>query len=57
MPVAACAAVVGIFALFHGHAHGGELGEAGALQFGIGFLIATALLHVAGIGSGLPFRI
>lgn len=53
MPVAACAAVVGIFALFHGHAHGGELGEAGALQFGIGFLIATALLHVAGIGLGL----
>jgi urease accessory protein len=45
--------VVGIFALFHGHAHGGELGSAGALQFGVGFVIATALLHVAGIAAGL----
>lgn len=53
LPVAACAAIVSIFALFHGHAHGGELGEAGALQFGAGFVIATALLHVAGIALGL----
>jgi urease accessory protein len=52
-PVSAAAAVVGIFALFHGHAHGGELGSAGALQFGVGFVIATALLHVAGIAAGL----
>ncbi|MGK6312484.1 HupE/UreJ family protein [Neorhizobium sp. DT-125] len=53
LPVSACAAVVGVFALFHGHAHGGELGSAGALQFGIGFAIATALLHAAGIVLGL----
>lgn len=53
LPTAACAAIVAIFALFHGHAHGGELGSAGAIQFGIGFVIATALLHVAGIALGL----
>lgn len=53
LPVAASAAVVGIFALFHGHAHGGELGAAGALQFGIGFVVATAFLHLAGIAIGL----
>lgn len=53
LPVAASAAVVGIFALFHGHAHGGELGTAGGLQFGIGFVIATALLHATGIGLGI----
>jgi urease accessory protein len=53
LPVPAAAAVVGVFALFHGHAHGGELGSAGALQFGIGFMIATALLHAAGIALGL----
>ncbi|WP_320198456.1 HupE/UreJ family protein [Agrobacterium sp. rho-13.3] len=53
VPVAAAAAIVGVFALFHGHAHGGELGSAGALQFGVGFVIATALLHVAGIALGL----
>lgn len=49
----ACAAVVGVFALFHGYAHGGELGAAGALPFSAGFVIATALLHIAGIGLGL----
>lgn len=53
LPTAAAAAVVGAFALFHGHAHGGELGSAGAWQFGIGFMIATALLHLAGIALGL----
>lgn len=53
METTACAAVVGIFALFHGYAHGGELGEAGALPFSAGFVIATALLHAAGIGLGL----
>lgn len=53
LPVAASAAIVGIFALFHGHAHGGELGTAGAMQFGVGFVIATAMLHVAGIALGL----
>lgn len=53
MPMATCAAVVGVFALFHGYAHGGELGAAGALPFGLGFVIATALLHIAGIGLGL----
>ncbi len=53
LPTAVCAAIVAVFALFHGHAHGGELGSAGALQFGIGFVIATAFLHVAGIALGL----
>lgn len=53
LPTAACAAIVAVFAIFHGHAHGGELGSAGALQFGIGFVIATALLHLAGITAGL----
>jgi urease accessory protein len=53
LPASACAAVVGVFALFHGHAHCSELGTAGALQFGLGFVAATALLHLAGIGIGL----
>jgi urease accessory protein len=53
LETAACAAVVGVFALFHGYAHGGELGAAGALPFSAGFVIATALLHIAGIGLGL----
>lgn len=51
--VIAGAAIVGVFALFHGYAHGGELGAAGALPFSAGFMIATAMLHAAGIGIGL----
>ena len=53
IPTPAVAAMVGFFAFFHGHAHGGELGEAGAWEFAIGFVIATALLHAAGIVAGL----
>ncbi|WP_347312052.1 HupE/UreJ family protein [Defluviimonas sp. SAOS-178_SWC] len=46
-------ALVGLFAVFHGHAHGSELGQAGALGFGLGFLIATAALQGAGIALAL----
>ncbi|GAB1580588.1 HupE/UreJ family protein [Phyllobacterium phragmitis] len=53
VPTPAAMAMVGFFALFHGHAHGGEMGSAGAAAYGLGFALATALLHVAGIGIGL----
>jgi urease accessory protein len=52
LPVGACAAIVGIFALFHGHAHGGEIGSATQLAYAAGFAIATALLHAAGVALG-----
>lgn len=45
-------AVVGFFALFHGYAHGGELGEATSAPFMAGFALATALLHAVGVGVG-----
>jgi urease accessory protein len=52
-PVALLAAVVGVFAVFHGYAHGAEMPEtASGLSFGLGFLMATALLHGAGLGLG-----
>jgi urease accessory protein len=53
VPMAISAVIVGIFALFHGHAHGGELGSATALTFGLGFVAATALLHTAGVALGM----
>ncbi|MFK0273797.1 HupE/UreJ family protein [Ensifer sp. NPDC090286] len=56
LDIAASAAIVGVFALFHGHAHGGELGSAGALAFSVGFILATAALHVAGIGLGIALQ-
>ncbi|MDP6706289.1 MAG: HupE/UreJ family protein [Alphaproteobacteria bacterium] len=43
-------ALVGFFALFHGHAHGAEAALTGAwFGYGIGFLATTALLMAAGI--------
>lgn len=53
MPVAIAMAVVGVFALFHGHAHGTEIPHAAnPLAYGVGFVVATGLLHLAGIVFG-----
>jgi urease accessory protein len=51
------AVLVGLFAIFHGHAHGTELpsGESG-LTYSIGFVVATGLLHATGIALGLVHR-
>src|SRR5688572_17638361 len=43
VPAGVAMAMVGFFAFFHGHAHGGELGSAGAIAFGAGFTLSTAL--------------
>ncbi len=52
-PVAIATALVGLFAIFHGYAHGAEMPDsAGGLAYAGGFMAATALLHVAGIGIG-----
>ena len=49
--------MVGVFAVFHGHAHGTELPEAASpLTYSAGFVVATGLLHVAGIGIGSLVR-
>ena len=50
-------AVVGLFALFHGYAHGHEMpAAASALPFSVGFVLATALLHGMGLAAGLGFQ-
>jgi urease accessory protein len=56
-PLGVAAALVGFFAIFHGHAHGTELppDESGVL-YSIGFVVATGLLHLTGIGIGLIHR-
>jgi len=52
-PAAVAMGVVGLFAIFHGHAHGSEMPmDASAVAYGIGFMLATALLHTIGIGIG-----
>jgi urease accessory protein len=46
--------LVGLFALFHGHAHGAELpADMAAVDYAAGFLVATASLHAAGVALGL----
>ena len=46
--------VVGVFAIFHGHAHGTELpGAANAVAYSVGFVVGTGLMHLIGIGFGL----
>lgn len=54
LPTIAAMALVGLFALFHGHAHGTEGMGLGIsfLPYAAGFVIATALLHVSGIALG-----
>jgi urease accessory protein len=52
-PVWLGAGIAGVFAFFHGHAHGTEVGMADLIPYAAGFALATAGLHAAGIGLGL----
>lgn len=57
LPAWASVALVGVFAVFHGAAHGYELtGESAAVPTLAGMLAATVLLHAAGIGLGWAMR-
>ncbi len=51
-PLSVSMGIAGFFGVFHGYAHGAELGSADALPFGIGFVMVTAALHVAGVQLG-----
>jgi urease accessory protein len=54
LPLGWTAGLVGLFGLYHGYAHGAEMpADASALGYGVGFLAATAMLHIAGISLGL----
>ncbi|MDE1146308.1 MAG: HupE/UreJ family protein [Azospirillaceae bacterium] len=45
--------LVAVFALFHGYAHGRELPSAAdPAGYSVGFVLATGLLHLAGVGIG-----
>jgi urease accessory protein len=53
LPPFAASAIVAVFALFHGFAHGEELPLAtDPMAYSAGFVICTGLLHVAGIALG-----
>jgi len=54
LPLVASVLIVGLFALFHGHAHGAEMPDtAPGLTYCLGFLLSTACLLLTGVGVGL----
>lgn len=57
LPTIAGAGLVGLFAVFHGYAHGLELPQAASpILYALGFVLATSLLHGLGIGFALSSR-
>ena len=44
------------FAVFHGFAHGAEIGGASGLAFGLGFLASSTLVLAAGLAAGTWLR-
>ena len=53
----AAAALVSLFAIAHGAAHGAEMPvDASGLAYGLGFVAATASLHAAGLFAALSVR-
>jgi len=57
-PIPVAVLIIGIFAIFHGHAHGTELPQAAAPEaYAMGFVISTGLLHITGIALGLVTKL
>jgi urease accessory protein len=57
LPLWASMVLVGLFAFFHGHAHGWEMPVAASgMLFGLGFIVSTIALHACGIGLGLAAK-
>ena len=53
VPMVAAMSAVGVFAIFHGYAHGMEMPVvARATTYALGFMTGTALLHVMGVVIG-----
>lgn len=57
LPVGISMEIVALFGIFHGYAHGLELpASANPLTYIMGFLLATAALHLGGIAVGMLMR-
>jgi urease accessory protein len=55
-PIGLGAAIIGLFAFFHGHAHGTERATASLSAYAVGFSFATAVLLATGAGIGVFAR-
>jgi urease accessory protein len=57
LPASLSVAITGLFGLLHGYAHGLELPQSAApAEYALGFLAATATLHLSGIAAGIATR-
>ncbi len=57
LPIMLSVAVTATFGLLHGYAHGLELpASAAPMAYALGFLAATASLHLAGVATGIAMR-
>lgn len=57
LPMIASVSIVGLFAAFHGYAHGAEMpASVSGFNYGVGFIATTMLLHLTGIGLGLAAK-
>jgi urease accessory protein len=58
LPLVASAGLVGVFALFHGVAHGTEMpASASGFAYAAGFALATATLHAIGLLAAKATRV
>jgi len=53
LPAVFCVVLTGCFAVFHGYAHAAEAVGNSAVPYMAGFVVSTALLHVAGFGVAM----
>lgn len=57
LPTLLSVAITAVFGLLHGYAHGLEMPDSAApLLYALGFLSATAVLHLGGVGMGVASR-
>lgn len=57
-PIWIAAVIVGVFAIFHGHAHGTELpGAVNPFAYALGFVVGTGVLHAIGIALGFATKV
>jgi urease accessory protein len=57
LPVTIAFLFIAFFAVYHGHPHGAALPDFGVpILYAAGFVVATGLLHLAGIAFGLLYR-
>src|SRR5574340_22733 len=57
LPLWLSTGIVGLFALCHGHAHGAEMPAlSSGMAYALGFMLATAVLHIIGIAFGLGMK-